>query len=375
MKVSLNQAIYYRNNRYNNSSSYKSMIQESSVREENTVAPILSLANFKNVTFQGNQHMEFLLKQSKKLKCAYSGKEMLPPQDAKNIYQSLKKRPNAQSAINLLIHYQKYMHDVETQIFEIFKDTTHKGKKNFQDILIELKPDALARLEEKQLSIISSIDKHTKNLSEPIAKQIDEIKSKAIKSIEDETFNRKDILKEIKKINTKGKDLNEIIKIYQILYKLPKSTKNTDAFIVKYAKESHESIAKRLISTAVATIEHVKPSSRSGEDNLGNFLLVSAEFNNNRHSMPLSEYIMLNDDIDIKKNLQRYIEDVISEVQDKRSPFASYSWYPDKIEESIASETAGTVHLNTESLKITKTQRKENEAYNKLGKKYTIKKK
>ena len=55
------------------------------------------------------------------------------------------------------------------------------------------------------------------------------------------------------------------------------------------------------------------------KSSLSNFILVSAAFNNNRHSMPLSEYIMLNDDIDIRKNLQRYIEDVISEVQNRKS--------------------------------------------------------
>lgn len=86
--------------------------------------------------------------------------------------------------------------------------------------------------------------------------------------------------------------------------------------------------------------------------------------------MPLSEYIMLNDDVDIRKNLQKYIEDVISEVQDKKSPFSNYSWYPDRIEETIALETAGTIHLNTTGLKITKAQKRENASPHKLTEKF-----
>ena len=37
-------------------------------------------------------------------------------------------------------------------------------------------------------------------------------------------------------------------------------------------------------------------------------ILVSARFNNERHSMPLDEYIMLNQDIDMRRHLQKYID-------------------------------------------------------------------
>ena len=370
MKVNFNQAIYYRNSlKYNNQNSQRVMVQENPSSEP-LERPSAPLAYYSNVSFHANPDMEFLLKQANRLKCAYSGREMIAPQVAKNVYQSLKKRPNAQSAINLLIHYQQYMHDVESIIFDIFKETPYKGKKDFQDILNEHKADALVRLEEKQLAIINSVDKYIEKMSDPIAQQVRKIQENAKKHIQEKTFNRKSPLRAIKEIRAKDKDLDAVIRVYQTWYKLPTSSKDLDAFIVKYSKEPHENIAKRLISTSVATIEHVQPSSRAGSDSLSNFILVSAEFNNNRHSMPLSEYIMLNDEIDIKKNLQRYIEDVISEVQDRKSPFSEYSWYPDRIEETIATETAGTVHLNTSGLKLTKAQVRGNNYHNKLTEKF-----
>ena len=375
MKVSLNQAIYYRNSlKYQNQIPQRMMVQENPLVEP-VASPTVPLAYYTNVSFHANPDVEFLLKQAGKLKCAYSGRDMVAPQVAKNIYQSLKKRPNAQSAINLLVHYQDYMHDVESIVFDIFQDAKYKGKKDFQDILLEHQPEALEKLEESQTSIIRSVDKHIAKMSEPIAEQVRKVQSDLLEAIKNKTFKRTDALKAIKKIKVSEEDKDAIVKTYQAFYKLPKSTNNINAFIVKYAKEPHYNIAKRLISTAVATIEHVQPSSRMGSDDLSNFLLVSAEFNNNRHSMPLSEYIMLNEDIDIKRNLQKYIEDVISEVHNRKSSFSNYSWYPDKIEQTIATETAGAVHLDTTSLRITKAQQKENNSHNRLSEKYKVTKK
>ena len=64
----------------------------------------LSLANFPNVSFKMNPDAGFLISQCRRLKCAYSGRKMIPPNEAKTIYAKLQKRPNAQSAINFLIH-------------------------------------------------------------------------------------------------------------------------------------------------------------------------------------------------------------------------------------------------------------------------------
>ena len=45
-----------------------------------------------------------------------------------------------------------------------------------------------------------------------------------------------------------------------------------NAFIVKYADRTQQEIAKRLIRTSLATIEHIKPNSEEGENNIANFL-------------------------------------------------------------------------------------------------------
>ena len=145
-----------------------------------------------------------------------------------------------------------------------------------------------------------------------------------------------------------------------------------DAFIVQYAEQPHEAIARRLLSSSVATIEHVQPSSRGGDDDLSNFLLVSARFNNDRDSMPLDEYIDLNKGLEIEKNLQRYINDVIDEINNKKSDFSYKSWYPEAIKKTLARETSQKVILDIKGLRLTREQNKQNASPQKLSKKYTV---
>ena len=350
----------------------RGVIVERSTSEIQTVNSS-SLANFANVSFGANHDTKFLLNQTKKLRCAYSGRPMIPPSEAKEIYQKLSKRPNAQSAINLLQNYESYMHDIEGIIFDILKEASHKSKRDFQNILLEEAPAAKLRLKEKQIKILNKANKIIDSMSEPIAEKVRKIRDESLSEVEQDIFCRKTPLEKIKKINAKGADLNKVIQVYQTWYKTPASGKDLDAFIVKYSKRSHDNIAKRLISSAVASIEHIRPSSRGGNDGLGNFLLVSAQFNNTRSSMPLAEYIALNDDINIPKHLQNYINDVVQQTNIKKSPFNQKPGYVIRIIERLSEETNGTVQLTHPPIYLPQETLRENElTIQKLRKKYTV---
>ena len=374
MKVTLNQTnlnIYSPLTRKNRNYYVKSSAPKN---VEYSTLPNYNLAMVpSNVSFKANPSMEFLLAQSERLRCAYSGKIMLSPSEFKTISQKLLKRPNAQSAINLLQSYEVYMHDIESIIFDILKEASHKNKRGFNDILKEEAPDALIRLKEKQKNILTKTDKIIDTMSEPIAEQVRLIRDEALEKMENDTFGRKSPLEKIKRVKAEGKDLEKIIKIYQSWYKLPSSSKDLDAFIVKYSKYDHDDIAKRLVSSSVATVEHVKPQARNGSDGMNNLLLVSAQFNNGRDTMPLNEYIKLNPEIDIEKNLQRYIDDVIAQVNDSRTPFSKKPSYPMAIVDTILEETKGAVILNTDNLQIPQSLAKQDEILTKrLEQKYKV---
>ena len=88
--------------------------------------------------------------------------------------------------------------------------------------------------------------------------------------------------------------------------------------------------------------------------------------------MPLSEYIMLNEEVDIAKNLQKYMNDVIREVNNPKSKFAQRSYYPESIKRAVEAETDGKVILNTEGLRISKAQQRQNNATDRLSQRYVV---
>lgn len=372
MKVSLNQTsqINYikptlKRDEKKNSAEPQSFTGLASVQASN-------LAAICNISFNARPDMDFLLGYADRFKCAYSGKPLISKPKAKEIYQKLEKRPNAQSAINLLQHMQKYMHDIESIVFDILCESSHKNKRDFQDILQELAPQSLERLKLKQFDILNSTNRIIETLSEPVAQQVIIARDIALTKMQNGTFGRKEPLERIKAIKAKGKDLQQIIKIYRKWYGLPSSSKDLDAFIVQYSKKSHLQIAKRLISSAVASVEHVKPHSRGGGSDLSNLVLVSAQFNNARSSMPLWEYMMLNPEIDIAGNLQKYMDEVIKEIHNPKSGLAPRGTYPEKIKDVVKKETNSIVTLNTDELHLTRNQMREINKLQKLGEVFRI---
>lgn len=373
MKINFNQTLLYNN--YN--SSYRSnSVKNKTYNSSNVESSALLSCNYiayPNISFKMNEHMSFLLSQSKRFKCAYSGMPMISPNEAKGIYRRLALRPNAQSALNFLQQYTSFMHDIESRIFDFFTESSHKSKKDFKDILLEEYPAAYERLREKQTEILTSADKIIDTISEPIATQLRTLRDESLDKLKTNSFGRKTLLESVKKIKTTEQDLEKVIQVYRTWYKLPKPAKDFDAFVVKYSKKTHFDIAKRLISSAEATIEHIEPSARGGKDDMKNYILVSAQFNNERDTMPLWEYIMLNRELNIRKHLQQYMDTSIREVQDKKSPFYNRSWYPESIHQAIFEETAKSVNLNIENLNLSKTQKRDNNYAERLATRFTLK--
>ena len=374
MKVTLNQTNFNIINpavRKNNSSYVKYNVPS---KTETTVLPNYAQV-ISNVSFGMNPHMEFLLNQSERLKCAYTGKIMLPPNEFKMICQKLLKRPNAQSAINLLQGYQQYMLDVEGIIFDILSEASHKNKRGFDAILKEEAPDALIRLKEKQKNILTGTNKIIDTMSESVAEQVRIIRDEALIKMENDTFGRKCPLDKLEKIQAKGKDAEKLFKIYKAWYGLPSSSEDIDAFIVKYSKRSHDDISKRLLSSSVATIDHIKSQASNGSDSLNNMSLVTAYINNKKDNLNLGKFIKLEeDDIDIKKNLQKHINDVISQVNNPRMPFSKKPSYPISVSQTILEETNGDIVLNTDSLRIPQNLARQDEMFTRrLEQKYTVK--
>ena len=171
MKVTLNQTNFNIINpaiRKDNVSYVKSTAQ---ISFNELTRPVISLANFPNVSFKASPAMEFMMEHGSDI-CAYTKTLMIHPQKYEQILQKLAKRPNAQAAINLLQSYQIYMHEVESIVFDILCDASYKNKRGFNEILKDEVPSALVRLKQKQKYILTKTNKLIDKLSEPVANQV-----------------------------------------------------------------------------------------------------------------------------------------------------------------------------------------------------------
>lgn len=378
MKVSFNQT-YSINNCKSFYNSKPIINQEPTQNSDSLPEDGLTLAHFPNVSFgkarikRINPDAQLLLRYSKHLKCAYSGLPMIAPWEAQSMYNKLLKKPNAQAAINFLQPYREIMHDVEKSALDLFASADNKNSRTFKDILNENKGEALERLRTKQVAVLTSADKIIEEMEPETASQVAALRDRAISQTHGNDFVRKNILKYLEEIKTLNYDDAERIQdIYALWYKLPNSSSDLDAFIVQYSKESHDVIAKRLITPSVATIEHVKPENEGGKDKLGNYLLVSAEFNNNRQSLPLHKYIALNPEMKISENLQGYLNSIAVLMSDSKQEISNHGYYPERLKDTVAKETRQQVNLKFSETDVPLKQKHKQKFPLRLGKFYRL---
>lgn len=307
--------------------------------DQQTSEVSLPLAGFYYNTFRAKPDPNLLLSQSDKLLCAYSRKPMLSPYTMRSIFAKLSKKSTAQSAVNFLKEHKKYMLDVETRIFDMFEQYGASGQTNFQDILMEKRPEALDNLRKKQKEILSSTDDYVYSLDENLAEEIIYLKDVALLKIADGSFSRHGLLNQLAELNTSPKNKEKIHEIYKKWYTLPRSYTDEDAFIVKYSGFSHEEIAQRLLNMSVATVEHIKAYAKGGEDSFRNCVLTCRLYNLDKGDMSLTEYEEYNPDIGIKKNLPKYIDSVINEISRGNHFFIQNSDYPKELRQQIIETT------------------------------------
>ena len=219
-----------------------------------------------------------------------------------------------QDSINLLQHFQNYMHPVERQIFNMIVGVNKKHPNmDFYDILNKKLPTAEKALVLKQTSILSEISLIARdNLPEGefnnFLKIIDQAYKKIlIKSNDKKTsFGQKKFILELeeffKKISMSDSAIQEDAlanvkqKMLNCAYNLPTSYNSIEAFIVKYSKSkyNHKSIAMRLLSGSEATIEHIRPENCGGKTEYSNLILECAMDNHKRHHDDLSQQVSEN---------------------------------------------------------------------------------
>lgn len=297
------------------------------------------------------------LKELDNITCPYSGVKMLSYSKMEKIEKKLYYTKNLTESLEVLRPYRPCMQKLEKQLYTMFKDYANKNPRSTANQCLQAHyPDALAKLKIEELKVLDNIDKISNKIEPKMALQIRTITTNARKRIiddnTDQIFKRKDILSELDNLMYNYQNPDLAAEIREVANKLPKSSTNINAFIVKYAKRDKQEILARLLRPSTASIEHITPKSINPDHTLSNFMLASRDWNSDRSSIPLPDYIRKHPNI--PKYSQRYVNDIINAIHKKK--FVDNNWYPYMLKEKLYSESAGIININLSRYKLTEEQ-------------------
>ena len=313
-----------------------------------------------NVSFKANTSAGGPLKRLRNIICPYFGVEMISGSELKKIEDKLDQCKNVRDVVNSLKKYKKNMLKTERKMFSRFANMAqvHPDMK-LQDCLKMWYGEAITKLKLEEFNVLDDVDKISLGLSPENALNVHAKTTRCREVIladnKEDTFKRKTLLDSLEEILPKSGEKRVYEKLKDRAIYLPTSGTSENAFVVKYANREQPEIAKRLIRTSVATIEHIKPDSKEGENSIANFMLTSAGANNMRSNMPLPKFIEMFPFI--PENCQKYINQIIDIIH--KGWLKGNETYPYKVKKTLEKESRGAINLDLSNYKYTKKEANE----------------
>lgn len=295
------------------------------------------------------------LKRLKNIKCPYCGVEIMPRNEFKKALKELKPCKNIKEITKVLRRYSKYMHKTEKEIYRAFlKYAKINPEGTLNDCLASLYDEAIIRLKLEEFGVLDDVDKISLNLKPQNAlkvhKKTTTCRQIILQNQEGEKFKRKTLLSSLYDIPIEENEKETFEKLLYRASYLPTSSDSFNAFVVKYKDRSQEEIAKRIIMPSIASIEHIKPDSLGGANEMSNFILASGGANSARSSIPLDKFIERYPSI--VKRCQVYIDQIIDAIHQGRLKH-QYS-YPYNVKDVLFEESNGIINLDLSRYKYSK---------------------
>lgn len=337
----------------------------SSIKPAQSVPPFQNDYYTNSLSFKSNTSAGTPLKKLKQIICPYFGCYMLNGSELNKIEARLDQCTEVKEIVKILSKYRKFMLPVEKNIYKKFAEYKNTNL-TLPEILQKLYPEALLKLKLEEFNILDDVDKISLKLTPDKALEVHAKTTKCrqiiLENNQEDTFKRKTLLTSLDEIATKKSDKKIFEKLKDRAIYLPTSGSSENAFIVKYASRSQQEIARRILRASLGTIEHVKPNSLKGANDIANFMLVCSSANSARANMPLPKFIERFPQV--KKNCQKYIEQIISIINN--FGLRGYENYPYKIKKTLLKESNSLIDLDLSSLNYTEKQAKKLAAKRKM---------
>ena len=323
--------------------------------------------NDKHATAKEDTGKGVVLKRLRNIACPYTGVPMISGSEMGRIEEKLKECKSLKEKLFLLSGYAKNMQPVEHHVFDhIINFLDSNPDKGLMDFFTGNYEYHLVKLKLEELKVIDSVDTRSTLLSVQtqmeLRKETTDCRNQILNSGTDEVFfKRKSFLTSLGNISARnpyeGRVLSDIMNLALFL---PTSGSSVDAFIVKYSRREENEILRRIILGSVATIEHVKPHSKGGDNELSNFLLASNNGNKYRENLPLSVYLDRNPGI--PEYCQIYIDEIIDYIH--KGELKGNECYPYTISRTLFDESEGRILLDLSGYRISESEATELEKTN-----------
>ena len=307
------------------------------------------------------------LKKLDDISCPYTGTKMISTTKLEMIKKQFANRKTINEQLKVIKPYESRMMKYEKRLYDIFTDYGHNNPSGtVNSCLQEMRSEYIARLQIKQLKILDEIDEASKNLNcKNINKVRDCTNNARIAIIEDKpenSFKRKKFLDNLCDVALCNEPNREIkSQIYHMAEKLPTSTNDFDAFVVKLSRRSPYDTADGLLRSVTASVEHIDPASKTGNDKLSNFMTTTTASNNDRSNTPLDIYVELHPDIPM--NSQKYANDIINAIHTGK--LTDCDWYPYMLKEKLYNESNGKIDIDISKYKISEFDAMNKKYFNK----------
>lgn len=285
--------------------------------------------------------------------CLCCGKRMIDPNvisemDSKKLFNG-----SSHKILKALGYFEKYMKPLEKKVFRLLVSLEKEyPEKNLSKLLATKTKNLEVKLIAKQSEIFGEIyDYSQKHLPKEKLTELDEILQQSYDEmygrVPKVTFGRKKFIGQIYKYS---KDLGAVhqTNLLALAEKLPSSTTEFEAFIIKYARKSNREIAVRLLERSVGTIEHIKPRAEGGADSVYNYAIECAQDNWERGCRPMIEQIKAHPDM--PQNAQKQINQIIKLVN--KGVTSVNSEYVIKLKEALYRASGGVIDLDISRLKF-----------------------
>ena len=162
-------------------------------------------------------------------------------------------------------------------------------------------------------------------------------------------FSRKAFIYDLSQVLDDLPDQNLKNIFIKVAEKLPTSKNNVYAYITKASSESSEKIMYRLLTSIIASVEHIKPKSCGGQDRMCNYGGATIRINSDRSNIPFTEQMQKMPDT--AKNCQKYLDRLIKYAHD--GVFEEIELdvaYIENFKRTIETESKGAIVLDTSAL-------------------------